>query len=413
MGLVYNFLIAFFEQLLSFFSLFSEKIKKFLKPRSESFSILNEKTKHFKNYIWVHVASLGEYEQALPVIKEIKKSFVDYKIVLSFFSNSGFDIIKDKSICDLTILLPLDTTKNAKNFIDLVNPKMVLFVKYEFWPNYLNYLNKKNIPTYLIMGVFRNNHWFFKYYGKWFKKRLKAFSHFFVIDENSMNILSKNGFQNSTVIGDSRFERVMNIQKSCNKIENIEKFKGSKLCVVAGSTWKEDDELFINFINKMDSDNVCFIIVPHQIHKKTTDRIKNSLKCNVTIISNFQINNRIKSKVMLVDSVGILTKIYSYADIAYVGGGMGTTGLHNTLEPAVFKTPVIIGKNYDKFDEVNKLINLGGIHSINSQKSFDKRLLELINSKDKRSEIGKINYNFIKNNLGASKRVIELIKKIK
>ena len=413
MSLVYNFLISLTESILSVFSFWSKKIKKFIKLRNRTLRFLQDNIKSNENYIWIHVASLGEYEQSLPIIKEIKKSYTDSKLVLSFFSNSGYDVKKDNSICDFTVLLPLDTKKNAKAFLEIINPKMVFFVKYEFWPNYLKYLAERRVQTFLIVGVFRSNHWFFKYYGKWFKKRLKAFSHFFVIDENSMNILSKNGFQNSTVIGDSRFERVMNIQKSCNKIENIEKFKGSKLCVVAGSTWKEDDELFINFINKMDSDNVCFIIVPHQIHKKTTDRIKNSLKCNVTIISNFQINNRIKSKVMLVDSVGILTKIYSYADIAYVGGGMGTTGLHNTLEPAVFKTPVIIGKNYDKFDEVNKLINLGGIHSINSQKSFDKRLLELINSKDKRSEIGKINYNFIKNNLGASKRVIELIKKIK
>ena len=413
MGLVYNFSIAFFEQLLSFLSLFSDKIKKFLKPRSESFSILNEKTKHFENYIWVHVASLGEYEQALPVIKEIKKSFVDYKIVLSFFSNSGFDIIKDKSICDLTILLPLDTTKNAKNFIDLVNPKMVLFVKYEFWPNYLNYLNKKNIPTYLIMGVFRNNHWFFKDYGKWFKKRLLAFKHFFVIDEGSLRVLKKNGFNNSTVIGDSRFERVMNIRNSNNKIKIIEKFKGPRLCIVAGSTWKDDEKLFINFINNKDFDNICFIIVPHQIHLKSIESIKNSIKAKSSIMSQYPHVVGEKSKVMIVDSIGVLAKIYSYADIAYVGGGMGTTGLHNTLEPAVFKIPVIIGKNYNKFDEVKKLINLGGVISVDSQNSFDKNLIELINSKDKRSEIGEINYNFIKNNLGASKKVLESIKKIK
>ena len=281
MGLVYNFSIAFFELLLSFFSLFSVRIKKFLKPRSESFSVLNEKTKHSENYIWIHVASLGEYEQAIPVIQEIKKSFTGHKTILSFFSNSGFDIIKEKSICDLTILLPLDTTKNAKNFIDKINPKMVFFVKYEFWPNYLNYLNKKNIPTYLVNGVFRNSHWFFKDYGKWFKKRLLAFKHFFVIDEKSEHILKKNGFKNSTLIGDSKFERVMNSQKRNNKIEIIEKFKGSRLCVVAGSTWKEDEKLFINYINSLESNNICFIIVPHQIHLKSIEYIKNSIKTKI------------------------------------------------------------------------------------------------------------------------------------
>ena len=413
MGLVYNFSIAFFELLLSFFSLFSVRIKKFLKPRSESFSVLNEKTKHSENYIWIHVASLGEYEQAIPVIQEIKKSFTGHKTVLSFFSNSGFDIIKEKSICDLTILLPLDTTKNAKNFIDKINPKMVFFVKYEFWPNYLNYLNKKNIPTYLVNGVFRNSHWFFKDYGKWFKKRLLAFKHFFVIDEKSEHILKKNGFKNSTLIGDSKFERVMNSQKRNNKIEIIEKFKGSRLCVVAGSTWKEDEKLFINYINSLESNNICFIIVPHQIHLKSIEYIKNSIKTKVTIMSQHQDIINDKSKVMIVDSVGLLTKIYSYADIAYVGGGMGKTGLHNTLEPAVFKIPVIIGNNFDKFNEVKKLVELGGITSICNQQEFDEKINELINSKVKRANIGEINFRFIKNNLGASKKIVQLLNKFR
>ena len=413
MGLVYNFSIAFFELLLSFFSLFSVRIKKFLKPRSESFSVLNEKTKHSENYIWIHVASLGEYEQAIPVIQEIKRSFTGHKTILSFFSNSGFDIIKEKSICDLTILLPLDTTKNAKNFIDKINPKMVFFVKYEFWPNYLNYLNKKNIPTYLVNGVFRNSHWFFKDYGKWFKKRLLAFKHFFVIDEKSEHILKKNGFKNSTLIGDSKFERVMNSQKRNNKIEIIEKFKGSRLCVVAGSTWKEDEKLFINYINSLESNNICFIIVPHQIHLKSIEYIKNSIKTKVTIMSQHQDIINDKSKVMIVDSVGLLTKIYSYADIAYVGGGMGKTGLHNTLEPAVFKIPVIIGNNFDKFNEVKKLVELGGIISICNQQEFDEKINEFINSKVKRANIGEINFRFIKNNLGASKKIVQLLNKFR
>ena len=413
MGLVYNFSIAFFELLLSFFSLFSVRIKKFLKPRSESFSVLNEKTKHSENYIWIHVASLGEYEQAIPVIQEIKRSFTGHKTILSFFSNSGFDIIKEKSICDLTILLPLDTTKNAKNFIDKINPKMVFFVKYEFWPNYLNYLNKKNIPTYLVNGVFRNSHWFFKDYGKWFKKRLLAFKHFFVIDEKSEHILKKNGFKNSTLIGDSKFERVMNSQKRNNKIEIIEKFKGSRLCVVAGSTWKEDEKLFINYINSLESNNICFIIVPHQIHLKSIEYIKNSIKTKVTIMSQHQDIINDKSKVMIVDSVGLLTKIYSYADIAYVGGGMGKTGLHNTLEPAVFKIPVIIGNNFDKFNEVKKLVELGGITSICNQQEFDEKINEFINSKVKRVNIGEINFRFIKNNLGASKKIVQLLNKFR
>ncbi len=413
MSLIYNFLISLTESILLALSFYNKNIEKFIKTRARTLRFLKDNIKSTDSYIWIHVASLGEYEQSVPIIKEIKKSNSKCKLILSFFSNSGYDVKKDNSICDYTILLPLDTKKNAKAFLEIINPKMVFFVKYDFWPNYLKYLEERKIQTFLIVGVFRSNHWFFKYYGKWFRKRLKAFSHFFVIDENSMNILKKNGFKNSSVIGDSRFERVMDIKKSMYKVKYIEQFIRSRVCIVAGSTWKEDEKLFINFINNKDFDNICFIIVPHQIHLKSIESMKNSIKAKSSIMSQHQHVEGEKTKVMIVDSIGVLAKIYSYADIAYVGGGMGTTGLHNTLEPAVFKIPVIIGKNYDKFDEVKKLINLGGVISVDSQKSFDKNLIELINSKDKRSEIGEINYNFIKNNLGASKKVLESIKKIK
>ena len=205
----------------------------------------------------------------------------------------------------------------------------------------------------------------------------------------------------------------MKIQKSNNKIEIIDKFKGSNLCVVAGSTWKDDEKLLINYINNLESKNICFIIVPHQIHLKSIESIKNSIKAKATIMSQYQHVAGEKPKVMIVDTIGILTKIYSYADIAYVGGGMGKTGLHNTLEPAVFKIPVVIGNNYDKFNEVKKLIELGGIKSVCNQQTFNEKMNEFINSKEKRTKVGEINYNFIKNNLGASKKVLESIKKIK
>ena len=205
----------------------------------------------------------------------------------------------------------------------------------------------------------------------------------------------------------------MNSQKRNNKIEIIEKFKGSRLCVVAGSTWKEDEKLFINYINSLESNNICFIIVPHQIHLKSIEYIKNSIKTKVTIMSQHQDIINDKSKVMIVDSIGLLTKIYSYADIAYVGGGMGKTGLHNTLEPAVFKIPVIIGNNFDKFNEVKKLVELGGIISICNQQEFDEKINEFINSKVKRANIGEINFRFIKNNLGASKKIVQLLNKFR
>ena len=413
MGIIYNFIIQIIQIILHFLKYFNSNIKKFIHERKDVFKDLELNISNNQKYIWIHVASLGEYEQGFPVFNKIKSLYNDHKIVISFFSSSGYNVRKLNPISDLTVYLPIDTAKNANKFLDLLNPQMVFFVKYEFWPNFLKSLKNRNIPTYLIAGIIRENHWFFNFYGLWMKKNLKAFHHFFVQNESSKNILIKQKFTNCTVMGDSRYDRVIDLPKQNNEIKYLNDFKGNKKCFVAGSTWEKDETLIIKFINSYKKNDVCFIIAPHQINFNRISKLKQLIIKNTILISELAKSNAINPEVIIIDSIGLLTKVYSYADIAYVGGGMGNTGLHNTLEPAVFKIPVIIGNNFEKFPEVKELIDLKGIISVNNIKSFTNELNELLNSKEKRDQIGNINYEYINANLGAYKKVINYLKEKK
>ena len=413
MGIIYNFIIQIIQIILHFLKYFNSNIKKFIQERKDVFKDLKFNISNNQKYIWIHVASLGEYEQGFPVFNKIKSLYNDHKIVISFFSSSGYNVRKLNPISDLTVYLPIDTAKNANKFLDLLNPQMVFFVKYEFWPNFLKSLKNRNIPTYLIAGIIRENHWFFNFYGLWMKKYLKAFHHFFVQNESSKNILIKQKFTNCTVMGDSRYDRVIDLPKQNNEIKYLNNFKGNKKCFVAGSTWEKDESLIIKFINSYEKNDVCFIIAPHQINLNRINELKQLITKNTILMSELDKSNAINPEVIIIDSIGLLTKVYSYADIAYVGGGMGNTGLHNTLEPAVFKIPVIIGNNFEKFPEVKELIDLKGIISVNNIKSFTDELNALLNSKEKRDQIGNINYEYINANLGAYKKVINYLKEKK
>ena len=290
---------------------------------------------------------------------------------------------------------------------------MVFFVKYEFWPNYLQNLKNNNIPTYLLAGLFRKNHWFFKWYGKSFLNLLKtSITHFFVQNKDSMDLLYNHNITNCTLMGDSRFDRVNSLLSQNNEIENIKDFIGAKICFVAGSTWKEDESLMIDYINE-NNDDLVWIIAPHQINKKQIKLFQEKLKYESILHSNLNQNNINTAKVLIIDSIGLLTKLYSYSDISYVGGGMGNSGLHNILEPAVFKTPVLIGKNYLNFPEAKDLIFKNGVISIKNSEEFNRILNDLIRNEKKRQEMGVINLNYIKSNLGATKNVISYLKEKK
>ena len=413
MNILYDLLINIIQLHLHVLKYFNKTVFNFLNKRKKIFKKLKSNISKNEKYIWIHVASLGEYEQGLPVFKKIKSLYKDHKIVLSFFSSSGYDLRKNNPISDLTVYLPIDTSYNAKRFIDLINPEIAVFVKYEFWPNFLKYLKKNNTPTYLLAGVFRKNHWFFKPYGFWMRNNLKTFNHFFVQNNDSKNILKKYNFNNCSVMGDSRFERVLELPNQKNEIKYLNKFKKSKQCFVAGSTWNEDDEIIIKFINSYKENDICFIIAPHQIDLNKINKAKSFIKKKSILMSELNKDNASKNSVIFIDSIGLLTSVYSYADIGYVGGGMGNTGLHNTLEPAVFKIPVIVGKNFEKFHEVSELINLKGFISIKNYDTFKNELIDLINNKKARDKMGQINYKYILNKIGASEKVITYLKQKK
>jgi 3-deoxy-D-manno-octulosonic-acid transferase len=306
----------------------------------------------------------------------------------------------------------LDSPYNAKKFISLLNLKMAFFVKYEFWPNYLQNLKNNNVPTYLLAGLFRENHWFFKWYGSGFLNLLKSsITHFFVQNKESKSLLASYNITNCTLMGDSRFDRVNSLLNQNNEIKNIKEFIGDKICLVAGSTWKEDESIMINSIN--DNNDLAWIIAPHQINKKQIKKFQDKLKCESIIHSNLNQNNITTAKVLIIDSIGLLTRLYSYSDISYVGGGMGNSGLHNILEPAIFKNPILIGKNYLNFPEAKNLIAENGAISVKDAKEFKRILNELIENKRERIKMGEINFNYIKSNLGTTKNVISYLKERK
>ena len=412
MRVIYNIAIIKVRVLMFILKFFNSKIRSFNNERKNVLENLENSVSKNDNHIWIHVASLGEYEQGLPIFKEIKSLYKNHKIILSFFSSSGYEVRKNNSIGDLTIYLPLDSPYNAKKFISLLNLKMAFFVKYEFWPNYLQNLRNNSIPTFLLAGLFRENHWFFKWYGSGFLNLLKSsITHFFVQNKDSKNLLLNHNITNCTLMGDSRFDRVYSLLKQNNEIAKIKEFVGGKICFVAGSTWEKDESLMIDSINE--NNNLAWIIAPHQINEKQIKKFQDRLKCESIIHSNLNQNNFNTAKVLIIDSIGLLTRLYSYSDISYVGGGMSNSGLHNILEPAIFKNPILIGKNYLNFPEAKDLIAEKGAVSVKNAKEFQSVLNKLIENKRTRIEMGEINFNYIKSNLGTTKNVISYLKERK
>jgi 3-deoxy-D-manno-octulosonic-acid transferase len=412
MKFLYNLAIFLTSILLPIVAIFNKKLKLFVDGRKQSFSKI-EALKN-KKVIWFHAASLGEFEQARPIIEQIKNQDKSYKILVTFFSPSGYEIRKDYALADVVCYLPLDTEKNAKKFINKINPKLAVFIKYEFWPNLLNELKNKEIPTILVSGILREKQLFFKSYGGFMRKSLEAFHHFFVQDANSEKLLNSINFNNVTVAGDTRFDRVSKILEQDNHLDFISAFKDHKYTFVAGSTWQEDEELLVNYINNKASENEKFIIAPHTIKSDSIVALQKSINKKSILYSDVISNSVEKSlelkdcQIFIIDTIGILTKIYAAADLAYVGGGL-KTGLHNILEPATFGIPVIIGHKYDKFKEAVDLVKIGGCISIKNQQEFTENLEHLKNDANFRKLTGTINKKYIEDNLGATKLIMNYI----
>jgi 3-deoxy-D-manno-octulosonic-acid transferase len=405
---LYNLVIHFVQFLLPFVALFSSKIKLFVNGRKEVFTILESKIQKEDKTIWFHAASLGEYEQGLPILEKIKEKYPNHKIVLTFFSPSGYEVRKNNTIADVTIYLPLDTKTNAKKFIFLVHPDMVFFIKYEYWPNYLNELEKLQIKTYLISGVFRKKQAFFKWYGGFYRNALKAFDYFFVQNDSSKELIQSIGFNNIIVSGDTRFDRVVSILERDNSLNYIEKFKNNHTTIVVGSSWPKDEEILVNYINNT-SHKTKFIIAPHNIKEEQITKLKSQISKKTVLFSEKEGENLSDFDVFIIDTIGILTKIYSYADIAYVGGGFGNPGVHNILEPATFGVPIVIGPNYSHFTEATALVHQEGCISIKTQSELYQSFDLLLQNTDERYEKGHICSTFVQMNKGATTTILKHI----
>ena len=409
METLYNIAISSAEKLLPLGELLGDKMRLFSEGRKHLFEDLKERISSDERYIWIHAASLGEFEQAVPIIEQLKSELPFYKIVVTFFSPSGYEVKKSSRLVDVISYLPLDTRNNAKDFLELVKPEWALFVKYEFWPNFLLELKKRQIKTLLVSGSFRKDQIFFKPYGKWMRKYLKSFDHFFVQNERSENLLKSLHFEKVTVSGDTRFDRVSRQIEQNNSLDFIEAFLNGRLCVVAGSTWPEDEDLLNDFI--LQNKELKFIIAPHAIKPTRVRQLKESFGDTAVLFSEKEGKNLAAYNIFIIDTVGLLAKIYSYADIAYVGGAAGKTGLHNILEPATFGVPIIIGSNYDKFPEAKQLRKLAGLFSVSSSKEASAILTKLVQDKAFRKKTGLITEHFIQSNLGATGIILEYIHK--
>jgi len=375
-------------------ALFNAKAKLWVKGRKAIFQKLTEAIKENQDIVWFHCASLGEFEQGKPIIEGYKLKYPNHKILLTFFSPSGYEIRKNYDGVDWVFYLPSDTKKNAIQFLSIVNPIKVIFIKYEFWFNYMTELNKKNIPFYSVSSIFRKEQYFFKY--DWAAKQLNNVSHFFVQDKNSKELLQNIGFTNCTVAGDTRFDSVIANTQNSVSIPLIEEFTKNKTTIICGSTWTQDEALLAKYIKV--NPNYNYIIAPHEILQiSALQKQTNALLFSKA--DNTNINN---CNVLIIDSIGILSNIYKYGDLAYIGGGFGS-GIHNILEAATFGLPLVFGPNYQKFKEANELIELGGAKSISNFSELEITILSSINFN---KSIAK---NYIKSNAGATEIIISNI----
>ena len=405
---IYNLIIILASLMVRFLAIFSPKLSLFVSGRKEVLDKIKNNINTTDKTIWFHAASLGEYEQGVPVIEKIKTNYPSHKIVVSFFSPSGYEVRKNNTLADVTVYLPFDTKSNAQKFIETIHPEMVFFIKYEFWPNYLQELKNQNIKTYLISGIFRKNQFFFKWYGGFYRKALLSFDYFFVQNESSKHLMQSIGFSNVKISGDTRFDRVLAILNQNNDLEFISKFKNNQPTIVIGSSWPKDEALLLKYINNA-PENIKFIIAPHNIKVDQIENLKKNLSKKTVLFSEKDKKNVTDFSVFIIDTIGILTKIYSYADIAYVGGGFGNPGVHNILEPATFGIPIVIGPNYSHFAEATALVNLEGCISISNQSTLNETFNLLLNNEDIRHEKGHICSTFVQMNKGATSTIIDHI----
>jgi len=371
--------------------------------------ILRKNIDRNAKYIWFHAASLGEFEQGRPMIETIRKRFPEYKILLTFFSPSGYEVRKNYAGANVICYLPFDTLYKVRKFLNLANPHIAVFIKYEFWLNYLTELKKRGIKTYLISAVFRPNQLFFRWYGKWYLNALRCYERLFVQDEGSKKLLAKYGITNVEVSGDTRFDRVLEIQKNARLLPGIETFANEgRPILVAGSSWPEDEGILIPYFNL--HPEMKLIIAPHEIHREHLLYIQSLLSRPSVRLSEANEETMRTCDCLIIDSFGLLSSIYRYGKIAYIGGGFGK-GIHNTLEAAVYNIPVIFGPKFQKFKEAKGLITCGGGFSVDNDKAFADCMNDIISKPELRETAGIAAGDFVRNNAGATEYILSFFGK--
>jgi 3-deoxy-D-manno-octulosonic-acid transferase len=410
---VYNLLIRLYGLVITTASLRKLKARQWVAGRKNWRTVLSGKIAELRSEkkVWVHCASYGEFEQGRPLIESIKKTHPDHRIVLSFFSPSGYESFKDWQGADVICYLPLDTKSNAQDFLNIVEPKTAIFIKYEFWVNFLFQLKKRNIPTFLVSAVFKQHHPFFKWYGDLFRRSLLTFKELFIQDENSGKLLESIGIKNYQVCGDTRFDRVLEIRENFKPIPYFEQFCNGKKVIMGGSTWPKDDEFLIETFKKINDQDQKLVLVPHNTDEKSIKNLEQLLEKSDLAYSLYSSQKVDASKkVLVVDAMGLLSRLYHYASVAYIGGGFNS-GIHNCLEPAVYLKPVLFygGDDYHKYNEAVDLLNLKTAANVSTPLQLESALKNFLNNEKEIAEIkSKLNSYFQKNS-GTTQKVLGFI----
>jgi 3-deoxy-D-manno-octulosonic-acid transferase len=404
---LYNLTILGYFLLVKIVSIRNEKARKWLEGRKDIFKRLRETITPGEKILWFHASSLGEFEQGRPVIEAIRKLKPDYKILLTFFSPSGYELKKDYKFADYVFYLPLDTKRNAARFIDIVRPEKVFFIKYEFWYNYLTQLKEEGIPTYIFSALFRPSQIFFKPWGKWYLKAITTYEHIFVQNQESFDILHKFGFINVSLSGDTRLDRVGEISDAAPRLDKLEIFCNGQKAIIAGSTWKEDEYLFIPYVNKS-SHGQKFVIAPHEVTPQSLERVCSAMEKPYALYSTASTQELTNAEVLIVDGYGYLVSIYRYGMLAYVGGGF-TSGIHSILEPAAFGLPVIFGPDYQKFQEAHDMLSLGAATCINNYEELEMQIDSYLSNPEKLISASALARGYVNKNRGASKEIVKYL----
>ena len=414
MGLIfYNFFLFFYVAGIRLAAVYNNKAKQWLKGRKAIFFQIQQQFAENKNpVIWMHCSSLGEFEQGRPVLEQLKLHYPSYKILLTFFSPSGYEVQKNYNGADFIFYLPMDSYNHAKKFIGITKPALAIFVKYDFWFYYLKGIYKNKIPLLLISGVFRKDQPFFLWYGGLHRRMLGFFQHLFVQDGNSQTLLSGIGVENATTAGDTRFDRVSETAKTFIPVAHVQEFCNGSIIIVAGSTWPADEKKIQLAMVHLENLKAKLIIAPHEINPDHLNEIKR-LFPGCIFYSDLKNGNKSSSSVLVIDNIGMLSRLYKYATITYVGGGFTKDGIHNVLEAAVFDKPVVFGPNYKKYREAVELISIGGALNFEDKNGDGKDLAKILQTfivnKEMANEMGKLAGNYIQQHTGASQKILNYI----